>query len=53
MICKQCAAEADAQTLAVDHVIELRTIGHKVCKGCTCQHKPVKDGQIVREAQQD
>lgn len=47
MICKDCAEDADYQTGApapaggwTSHA------GHEDCKGCDCQHKPVKAGQI-------
>ncbi len=52
MICKECAWEADFQKTALEDFHEPLEVshltGHAVCSGCTCQHKPVKEGQIER-----
>lgn len=61
MICKACACDADvnlANALLkggaafedVEHLLGYCDVtdckGHEDCKGCDCQHKPVKEGQI-------
>jgi hypothetical protein len=52
MICNPCAYEADVQQFAqipLEELDKYPEIGHKACKGCDCQHKPVKEGQISAE----
>ncbi len=51
MICEDCAWEADGQVEYGRPLGPESISGHNACKGCFCQHKPVKDGQVVREAQ--
>lgn len=62
MICKPCACQADVDLANakfeagaffddVEYLLgycELEDCkGHEDCKGCDCQHLPVKEGQIV------
>lgn len=47
MICKPCAQTADFSARNPDVEIPPR-LGHALCKGCDCQHKPVKAGQIEK-----
>ncbi len=47
MICKPCACDADEQTQGDTYECPYDSCsGHESCKGCDCQHKPVKIGQI-------
>lgn len=46
MICKPCAIDADWQTWRKDERPPVERARHEACKGCDCQHEPVKEGQI-------
>jgi hypothetical protein len=51
MICKSCACDADWQSRNEQpdpfETCEMDGCeGHDSCKGCDCQHNPVKEGQI-------
>lgn len=51
MICKPCAQTADfsARVFVEWPDVEIPPkLGHVLCKGCDCQHKPVKAGQIEK-----
>lgn len=49
MICKACACDADEQVTGIKIPGCEEDHGHGNCKGCDCQHKPVKEGQIKGE----
>lgn len=58
MICEPCQLDAQVQRnnmiLIKEGLVMFRGElepgeGHDGCKGCDCQHKPVKEGQIKGE----
>lgn len=46
MICKPCTEAAEFQKKWPDS--GRQHTGHAICKGCDCQHRPVKEGQIKK-----
>lgn len=56
MICKSCAWEADMASVGIDPLereilMDLHDDrGHADCVGvgCSCQHHPIKEGQIIK-----
>lgn len=48
MICNPCSQAADFYKKFNPNNTGRDHMGHSACKGCTCQHKPVKEGQINR-----
>lgn len=49
MICKYCTCDAEEQKNPWYECPYDDCSGHDSCKGCYCQHLPVKEGQILRD----